>query len=81
MEDGKSLADLAGGLSFFQIDNESQAGPGSQRQVLLRNAKMPAGLSDRFTNLLGSVFHDAKFPLGNNRIFTPQNKLIIPERE
>ncbi len=57
VQDRQSLADLAGFLAPFEVDDKPQAGAGGQRQILLRDAQLFPGFPDDLAEVLWRVFH------------------------
>ena len=54
---GQDLADLAGFLALFEVDDKPQAGAGGQRQILLRDAQLLPGFPDDLAEVLWRIFH------------------------
>ena len=57
LQDGQHLANLAGFLTLFEIDDEAQPSAGGQRQVLLRDTQPFPAFADDLANFLYGVSH------------------------
>src|SRR5579859_7295687 len=65
MEHGKSLADLASGLSFFQIDNKAQTGSGGQSKAFCVTPRYLRACLTASPICVG-VYFIREFPLGDS---------------
>jgi hypothetical protein len=57
MQDSQHLADLAGFLALFEVDDKAQTSAGGQRQILLRDTQPLPAFADHLANFLYGVFH------------------------
>ena len=57
LQDGQHLANLAGFLALFEVDDKAQTSAGGQRQILLRDTQPLPAFADHLANFLYGVFH------------------------
>ena len=81
MQDRQGLADLAGFLALFEVDDKPQTGARGQRQVLLRDAQLLPGFPDDLAEVLWRVFHRRTIDVTVReyyRLFWPKVNKLLP---
>jgi hypothetical protein len=81
VQDRQGLADLAGFLAPFEVDDKPQAGAGGQRQILLRDAQLFPGFPDDLAEVLWRVFHGLTINITVReycRLFWPKVNELLP---
>jgi len=83
LQDRENLANLAGFLALFEVDDKAQTRAGGQRQILLRDAQPLPVFPDDLANCLCRILHEPRkcYRTGILIVGFAQVKNFIPVRE